>query len=569
MFGRRSAIYHHPHNTLNHHNHQKVKAARQLQQQVILGGGSVAVSITSGTSGVVPEAPSAEEMKVLNNEPIKNGPSDKEKERQSKRSAADRMGLKGSTLKPNAVHHPSVEMLECEGLDPKNTKRISLGLRQNPKRANLNEDFTSLLDETLGPMRKPRVRRESAKRVNYSEPREDEIASQEEIMQSILEKTAKEASENAAKKKKPGSPKRPLDVKIRGIQWRAPSPQARPPVKSPLLYKVIEDPKPKNKKIASPTKGSRDGGSPSKSNKNGLIVKIRRVRQSELSLLNDEAENFMFPRKDDSSDEETDEDRQTTSEMCPGDLSQDLPSSEGDHRNSISMRKSSGTPSGGRKRTSSIKLPPPDSPSKKAAKDSDSEATSRSRRAGTRGPAALLQDNAEYYKFPDPGSRLRFPEAPIQPSPVEDDDNEGDGAKPPQRRGNKRCRSKTPAPATMTSQKQQEHDILLATRSSPSSPYQRQEQLLNCGKNIINYVKGKEDGMGVFRWSNFRKNCKEIEPYRFAFERVPSLEPWYETFQRQDDCSEQVYEYFGNTGKFFFVDLFEWFDILWDSFQEA
>ncbi|KAL1384582.1 hypothetical protein pipiens_000409, partial [Culex pipiens pipiens] len=35
MFGRRSAIHHHPHNTLNHHNHQKAKAARQaaLEQQ--------------------------------------------------------------------------------------------------------------------------------------------------------------------------------------------------------------------------------------------------------------------------------------------------------------------------------------------------------------------------------------------------------------------------------------------------------------------------------------------------------------------------------------------------------
>uniref|UniRef100_A0A182MHN3 Uncharacterized protein n=1 Tax=Anopheles culicifacies TaxID=139723 RepID=A0A182MHN3_9DIPT len=65
------------------------------------------------------------------------------------------------------------------------------------------------------------------------------------------------------------------------------------------------------------------------------------------------------------------------------------------------------------------------------------------------------------------------------------------------------------------------------------------------------YIKGKEDGMGaVFKWINFRKRCEEIEPYRFAFERVPSLEPWYETFQRQDDGTEKVYEYFGSTGKF-------------------
>ncbi|XP_053682982.1 uncharacterized protein LOC128733432 [Sabethes cyaneus] len=580
MFGRRSAIHHHPHNTLNHHNHQKAKAAKlvqqQQQQQALLSSPAKEVTAEATPKETPVElqqqkqekAPAIEAeanaMKVLNDN---SSTSEKEKDRQLKRSVAGKMGLKGSSIKP--VSHP-VELLECEGLDPKNTKRISLGLRQNPKRANLNEDFTSLLDETLGPMRKPRVRRESAKRVNYSEPREDEIVSQEEIMESILlESTAKDTvSENGPKKKAGGSPKRPLDVKIRGIRWRAPSPQARPPVKSPLLYKVIEQPKPKpNKKTASPTKDpSTAGGSPSKSNKNGLIVKIRRVRQSELSLLNDEAENFMFPKKDESSEEETDEDRQTTSETGPGDYSQEVPSSDFEHRNS-SMRRSAGTPApSARKRAASV-APTSSrwrggSPSKKqsrgaAAQECVSTPTSsgaKQNRRQNRGSAALLQDNAEYYKFPDPGSRLRFPEAPIQPnSEVEQNDGETDvGAITPRAvKGKKRGRrGLTPGPsATVTSStaEKQKEQLLLGTRSSPTSPYQHQELLSNCGKTIINYVKGKEDGMGVFKWSNFNRNCKLIEPYRFAFERVPSLEPWYETFQRQDESSEKMYEYFGNT----------------------
>lgn len=629
MFGRRSAIYHHPHNTLNHHNHQKVKTAKLVQQAIINSAiNSVAAAApasappppppTSSSSAprniklrelvvavsnspaaaakalsrnppslaAVEQSPAAaaapaaiaettkqtekaklpdqeepavavaaNEMKVLNDSSAANN--EKEKERNSKRSAADRMGLKGSTIKP--VSHP-VELMECEGLDPKNTKRISLGLRQNPKRANLNEDFTSLLDETLGPMRKPRVRRESAKRVNYSEPRDDEIVSQEDILvKSILESSAKEANESKKKKAAGSSPKRTADVKIRGIQWRAPSPQARPPVKSPLLYKVIEDPKPKSKK-ASPTKDTTGGtGSPSKSNKNGLIVKIRRVRQSELSLLNDEAENFMFPKKDESSEEDTDEDRHTTSETGPGDFSQEILSSDYDQRNS-SMRRSAGTPApGNRKRAASVGRVLVDTPSRKLAKESDQDAhstpTGRGKRACHRGVAALLQDNAEYYKFPDPGSRLRFPEAPIQPGPEVEDEStvrsSAGGNPPKQRRGKKRFRAGiSPAadvPVTPSCAEKQQQDLLLATRSSTGSPYRHQEQLSNCGKTIINYVKGKEDGMGVFRWSNFKKNCEQIEPYRFAFERVPSLEPWYEAFQRQDESTEKLYEYFGNT----------------------
>lgn len=578
MFGRRSAIHHHPHNTLNHHNHQKAKAARQAALEFKEKQEQKQQKVTEEDSTV-----------VVTDVVMKLHGTEQTKQRENSNS---KMGMKQSSIKsPSAAAAAAVEMMECDGLDPKNTKRISLGLRQNPKRANLNEDFTSLLDETLEPIRKPRIRRESVRRVNYSEPREDEIASQEELIESIiLESTAQEAAAVAVveescrgkKKSTAGSPKRSSgsDVKIRGIRWRAPSPHARPPVKSPLLYKVIEEPKPKSKKnnSASPTKESHGkAGSPTKATKNGLIVKIRRVRQSELSLLNDEAENFMFPRSNESSDDETDEDRQTSSETGPGDYSQEVPSSDYDHHNT-SKRKSAGTPlpvgaqQVVRKRPPG--RPPADSPSKRPAKEStptpasDNESTStstpRSRRAGVRGVAALLHDNAEYYKFPDPGSRLRFPEAPIQPNPaaVEVDDEEGLMTPPPappplKRRGRKPASATVtapvPAPTAMTSAElRQQQDLLLATRgaSGCSSPYLHQEQLSSCGKAIINYCnqKGKEDGMGaMFKWSTFMRNCEQIEPYRFAFERVPALEPWYETFQRQDESTEKMYEYFGNT----------------------
>lgn len=46
-----------------------------------------------------------------------------------------------------------------------------------------------------------------------------------------------------------------------------------------------------------------------------------------------------------------------------------------------------------------------------------------------------------------------------------------------------------------------------------------------------------------------------VRSHRFSFERVPSAEPWYETFQRQDECREQIFEYWGSTGKCLFVGM--------------
>lgn len=40
----------------------------------------------------------------------------------------------------------------------------------------------------------------------------------------------------------------------------------------------------------------------------GLVVKFKRIRQSELLVLSDEAENFMFPKRDDTSDSESEDD---------------------------------------------------------------------------------------------------------------------------------------------------------------------------------------------------------------------------------------------------------------------
>ncbi|GLV35989.1 chiffon [Carabus blaptoides fortunei] len=65
----------------------------------------------------------------------------------------------------------------------------------------------------------------------------------------------------------------------------------------------------------------------------GLVVKFKRVRRSELSVLNDEAENFMFPRKDDTglSDIDSDEAPNTTRSSIRSDTSE-IKSSEVDFK---------------------------------------------------------------------------------------------------------------------------------------------------------------------------------------------------------------------------------------------
>ncbi|XP_052891106.1 uncharacterized protein LOC128299243 [Anopheles moucheti] len=919
MFGRRSAIHHHPHNQLNHHNHQKHKSTLSAlllkqqqerdQQQHQLGllqqtqqppsavsthewcvehnattsGGTLdhaagmkvltdfrkqraddelvpdksVLLVGSAAEATVVQPASAtiehEKLGILDSAIVKpptTGGGNRRKRNPRSEQQEDAMGLKASTIAMNKHHHHhthvahlndgggggatgagsktrhatelTATLLECDGLDPKNTKRISLGLRQNPKRANLNEDFTSLLDETL----------ERSKTSNSSSARrttaQSRIRGQTKGKEQTVSKLATAAGKGDEEKQNRGcedekkeqnnetqenerltsvaevatSTKRAVgkkaaaleDIKVRGIRWRAPSPTTRPPVKSPLLYKVIdhqtgEEPistsDGANERIAmsssrtatatgvhasrkesstasygsstntqltsnqlrspkSSTAGKASGALPGK--KNGLIVKIRRVRQSELSLLNDEAENFMFPRKDDSSsDEDTDDDRQTSSEgfhaagvgnnnysvdlasSSEGDrgaptikLEEDRHSEEEQHA-SLSDEKqqqntgTTGVVVGSRKRKKATAATSARAISLECS-DHLSSPTSRtsplkSNASSSVGPVlkrARLEPNArrkgqqtaDYDKGQDPAdTRLRFPEAPIQPSTtvavtkgtvsstdrlrrrrsqssvsedkgheekqddgdeakasddyVEEDVEEGEKKAVQERRGKRRKggvrgrriqrqadREEDTVPSSSTSLPSQTIlciscvarsnrgrgrggvagrrgrrgvrgggvgrggrranrlkpgasctcHLLDATRMPPPSSRRRNHESVErsgtpvsqrstgtrasktkttppnaagsssslaaasssiMGNNSLcgSYIKGKEDGMGaVFKWINFRKRCEEIEPYRFAFERVPSLEPWYETFQRQDDGTEKVYEYFGSTG---------------------
>ncbi|EDO63334.1 AGAP012023-PA, partial [Anopheles gambiae str. PEST] len=551
MFGRRSAIHHHPHNQLNHHNHQKHKstlsalllkqqqerAQQQQQQQEKEKQQQWDERKATDSAAVLDHAAG---MKVITDFRTK------QQQQQQQQEASGSGGAAGT--KTRHATELAATLLECDGLDPKNTKRISLGLRQNPKRANLNEDFTSLLDETLE-RSKMSGSSTSVRRTAQSRIRVGPKAKEQHTAKEAHDRLKPAAATAGSNKRSSGSAKKTVtleDIKVRGIRWRAPSPMTRPPVKSPLLYKVIDN-QAGGEETVSSSASKVNGASPGK--KNGLIVKIRRVRQSELSLLNDEAENFMFPRKDDSSsDEETDDGRQTSSEGYQG----------GTTREEEKRTVTSGG-GGGRKRKKAIPASGQRACSIESSDHRSSPVSSRSsptlpiasKRARLETAARRkAQQTADFGKGQDPvDARVRFPEAPIQPCPV------AEAAKTsPRRRTNESVeRAATPASprkAGTRASKTKTTPPGAVSSSSFTSSYGGDGAAMMAGASHSSYIKGKEDGMGaVFKWINFRKRCEEIEPYRFAFERVPSLEPWYETFQRQDDGTEKVYEYFGSTGE--------------------
>uniref|UniRef100_A0A182V1T3 DBF4-type domain-containing protein n=1 Tax=Anopheles merus TaxID=30066 RepID=A0A182V1T3_ANOME len=823
----------------------KQQQQQQQQQEAVEDDGelvahkSVLLVGVPATEAIAPAA--TEDARPEETGTPKTGAGRRKRNPQRAEEDATSMGLKASTTASMNKHHHhhhhhlsesgsgggagtktrhatelAATLLECDGLDPKNTKRISLGLRQNPKRANLNEDFTSLLDETLERSKmsgsSTSVRRTAQSRIRVGPkakeqhtvvvtPKQQQV--EEEPPNRVCEDEAKEAHDRlkpaataaaaaGSNKRSSGSAKKTVtleDIKVRGIRWRAPSPMTRPPVKSPLLYKVIDnqaggeetvsssggistsrptattttatglqasqrkDPTatggsaqlPSSAQSRTTCKASKvNGASPGK--KNGLIVKIRRVRQSELSLLNDEAENFMFPRKDDSSsDEETDDGRQTSSEGYQGgsanNYSVDITSSSEADRgmatedattNEMVManhseededeeaaatreeeKRTVAGGGGGRKRKKAIPATAQRACSIESSDHRSSPVSSRSsptlpiasKRARLETAARRkAQQTADFGKGQDPvDARVRFPEAPIQPCPVaeaaktspsstdrarrrrrsqssasedgqqhdddEDDDASNDdaaqveekdekeeeqeeeevkkvvvksrrgrGAGMRGRRGQRKAYREDsvtstfsatatigPCPACSiakgrgrgrrggvagrrgrrgagraargsrlqaggaascnchlldasrmpppSSRRRTDESVeRAATPASPrkagtrasktkttppsavssssfTSSYGGDGAAMMAGASHSSYIKGKEDGMGaVFKWINFRKRCEEIEPYRFAFERVPSLEPWYETFQRQDDGTEKVYEYFGSTG---------------------
>ncbi|XP_034940806.1 trichohyalin-like isoform X2 [Chelonus insularis] len=212
-----------------------------------------------------------------------------------------------------------------------------------------------------------------------------------------------------------------------------------------------------------------------------VVVRFKRVRKSELSLLSDEAESFMFgeSRRDDwsnSSDWNNEKSNSSSSSILPNDTE-----SEEDNTKASSSIISS--PS--RTATTNLLI-------KQELLDEDSQDSSHTGRARKRRRTqteVLIKENTDYYKFETPGSRLRF-----------------QGLTTPQ------CKES------------EVHEL----KSLEKSPNKDQPE----GENKIDSVTNTEEKLYP------SKPSAEVEKMKFSFESVPKSEPWYQTYQRQDEGAE-------------------------------
>ena len=193
-----------------------------------------------------------------------------------------------------------------------------------------------------------------------------------------------------------------------------------------------------------------------------VVVRFKRVRKSELSLLSDEAESFMFGelRRDDSSEAASDEERTSV-------LPRDTESEDHDTASSV-------CPSSSESSSSPVK-------SEVVEEDSqDSLSLGRARKRRRTQAEALIKDNVDYYKFETPGSRLRY-QAPLT------------GIKEP---------------------------------------------LVTEGGFVTKVEEISEKVQVDLEKVYPSKPSPEIEKMQFSFEAIPKSEPWYQTYQRQDEGAE-------------------------------
>ncbi|XP_048505492.1 uncharacterized protein LOC105692528 isoform X2 [Athalia rosae] len=125
-----------------------------------------------------------------------------------------------------------------------------------------------------------------------------------------------------------------------------------------------------------------------------VVVRFKRVRKSELSLLSDEAESFMFgePKRDETSDcGESDQ----QSSVVPNDTESERDVTDTSYIPSSIINSSSSVC---------------DETNEEDSQDSISSGRARKRRRTQ--AEALIKDNTDYYKFQVPGSRLRY-QAPL------------------------------------------------------------------------------------------------------------------------------------------------------------
>lgn len=249
-----------------------------------------------------------------------------------------------------------------------------------------------------------------------------------------------------------------------------------------------------------------------------LILRAKRVRESELTKLTYEADNFMFPKREELP---TDEDRQSTSEN-EHDVSSELLSSE------VSGARDSFSTSNNTSLNISASI------SEGIGGGGDNEPlTSTGRRKKRRSQKCDTfkspATNRQKFRLSLIQSRLSAPKNAS--TPVSAAANGSQASLKPSRRSAKLSLATMKA-ATATKGRRGKR--------------QREPAQTSIETPIDNSL---DDRMGENSYMGGRiLNTDYFRNLKFSFERVPSNEPWYLTFQRQDEHREQMFEYWGNTG---------------------
>nr|CAD7456204.1 unnamed protein product [Timema tahoe] len=297
------------------------------------------------------------------------------------------------------------------------------------------------------------------------------------------------------------------------------------------------------------------------------VVKVKKKpRRSELSVLSDEAENFMFgePTRQETSDESSDE----TAEESIEAKQDKLPTN--DRTNTPKNNKEKDVP------VTCIKQEEESTPGQISSHDDSSlcsvETCSGGSSCDTRKKRrthaeAFIHDNIDYYKFEIPGSRLRFqgthlfsttlPTNTEEPkfcgfSEIETTYPLSEYIKHKNSDTNPGC-SDIPATGKEIVPKAPElvkkYDSKSKTNNDGSnnridnndsnSKINNHESHIKSNNEYSNNKTNSEEPINKTKIGNITTSI--VEDIHFSFESIPENEPWYKTYKRQDEGEEIYY----------------------------
>lgn len=320
-----------------------------------------------------------------------------------------------------------------------------------------------------------------------------------------------------------------------------------------------------------------------------VAVKFQRVRKSELTLLSDEAESFMFgePVRRDSSIESSEEEEEEAKSKLNKSLKKESLIEEtngkrvSDYKKNVKKKEDEG---GMREHPSTtppvvhLKIDGEDGnacnmlqcdessvcsmDTCSLASSCDTNSATRQKRKRRTHAEAFIHDNLDYYKFEIPGSRLRFQGSILPPTvaPVENKvasnnnkDNSGSkhvGGAPScskldltSKGGKATCNSAHSKVVTCSNEVTNEKEKIVHTQEE-SKQKVVEENENKSGKKLEKEDDRKKEERDE---SNVRETMENelpstMEKLHFSFEVVPQSEPWYQTYTRQDE-GEEFYAY--------------------------